>query len=536
MPSLSKSLALAAALTGLSALAAAPPDDDQIDRYKKYLKSSEASVRADAALGLGAVDSAAAVEILVGALKDRAEEVRDSAVQALSGMKSDEAIAAMVLALSSGSDPGVRAGIAVALGRSAKLESLDALVAVSNARTTEERRAAAEALGSFRLPDASEALARLARDTDTSVRISAVKSLGRSGVAAGAAPVVTAIADPVWQVRSAAFEAAGKIRDKSLIAPLIEQMEREEGRLLADARGALEKIVEMDFGPKASEWKAWWDRSGAAFEVPVTKKSFGAPVKASGTGNEKKYSGPGVHYYGIQTPSKHMIFLLDVSKSMAERTLLPGADESGNKPGSTPRTAADGSAVPTLSGKTGRAYTSPVKIEIAKEELVYTLAELDDSIWFDIVLFETKIERWKGELVQATSGNRDAAIAFVKKQKAREAVPVRRRTPGGGTRTVMTDDGRTNLWGAIEAAFGATPTQPDDKYYRSKLDTIFLLSDGLPTDGEITSTDEILERVRQVNGFRNIVIHTIQMGKITQSDFLKNLAEENRGTWVNLTP
>lgn len=517
--------------------AARASDESEIERYKKYLKSPDAGTRADAASSLGAVDTPASVDVLLGALKDKAEEVRDAAVQALSSMKSDESVARLVAALQSAPDPGVRASIGVALGRSAKIEALAALVQLGSGKTMEERRAAAEALGSYKVPDASETLVKLASDPDTTVRITAVRSLGRSAQPAGIVPVAAAVADPTWQVRAAAYEAAARIRHKDLVGPIVKQMEAEDGRLKGDARDALEKMTGMNFGLDAKEWAEWWARSGATFELPKPSAKGGgaaAAVKAAGTGNEKKYAGPAVRYYGIDTPSKHVLFLLDVSKSMSERTLLPGTDEESGKPNTTPRTSAGGSAVPTLSGKTGRVYTSPIKIEIAKEELVYTIQELDENTYFDIVTFETEVERWKGDLVPATAGNREAAISFVKKQKPRGAEPVRSRGP---RKASVSDEGRTNVWGALKAAFGAQSNQPVDKYYyKSRLDTIFMLSDGLPTEGELTSTDDILTEVRKINGLRSVVIHTIQMGKITQGEFLKLLAEENGGKWVNLTP
>src|SRR5262249_61796633 len=86
-----------------------------------------------------------------------------------------------------------------------------------------------------------------------------------------------------------------------------------------------------------------------------------------------------------------------------------------------------------------------------KEELIQTLKEMDDRIQFDIITFETEVERWKGELVPASASNKEAAIAFIKRQKPRGAdvVTVRRGKASSGS-----GEGRTNLGGAREMAVG----------------------------------------------------------------------------------
>lgn len=86
--------------------------------------------------------------------------------------------------------------------------------------------------------------------------------------------------------------------------------------------------------------------------------------------------------------------------------------------------------------------------------------------------------------------------------------------------------GETNTWGALEAAFSDV-----------NCDTIYILSDGYPTEGEVTIPEVIAMRIRNLNRHRGIMIHTIAFlaGKHEIEDkeaarrMMKELAEGNGG-------
>lgn len=80
----------------------------------------------------------------------------------------------------------------------------------------------------------------------------------------------------------------------------------------------------------------------------------------------------------------------------------------------------------------------------------------------------------------------------------------------------LTSRGPTNVHGAIQAAF-ADP----------EVDTIFLLTDGAPSSGEIVAPDALAKAVAAWNLGRHIRIHTIAIGG--KSDFLERLARESGG-------
>ena len=62
------------------------------------------------------------------------------------------------------------------------------------------------------------------------------------------------------------------------------------------------------------------------------------------------------------------------------------------------------------------------------------------------------------------------------------------------------------------------------------VDTVFLLSDGVPGSGKYVATKDILRAVRRLNQTRRIAIHGIAIGQ--DSDLLKSLAIENGGKYV----
>ncbi|MCI0633026.1 MAG: hypothetical protein L0206_03800, partial [Actinobacteria bacterium] len=67
-------------------------------------------------------------------------------------------------------------------------------------------------------------------------------------------------------------------------------------------------------------------------------------------------------------------------------------------------------------------------------------------------------------------------------------------------------------------------------------DTLFFLTDGTPTEGEITKTDEIRTWFREQNRFARLKVHVITMGSMgVELDFLPAFAAENGGQFVQLT-
>src|SRR5258706_325126 len=160
-------------------------------------------------------------------------------------------------------------------------------------------------------------------------------------------------------------------------------------------------------------------------------------------------------YHTIETLSKRMIFVIDVPSSMGDKIPVPD----------------------TATKEQLDAFGSRVKMDIAKNELIALLASLPDDVEFNIVTFAGSAKAWQGGLVG--SGSKAAAVKFVSKLQAMQAVA----GSSGRSRAAQTgsDEQKTNTYAAILAAFGYADEGTPDWKKRGKVDTIFFVTDGLPT-------------------------------------------------------
>lgn len=133
----------------------------------------------------------------------------------------------------------------------------------------------------------------------------------------------------------------------------------------------------------------------------------------------------------------------------------------------------------------------------AKEQLKRVITGLPKTHKVNVLPFESKVSQVWRELKTLGKGNRNELLEKVAKIKL-----------AGGT----------NTYGVIMAAM----QDPE-------VDTIYLLTDGIPTAGEVVDPDEILEAVMRENRTRQIIIHCISIGM--KSDLLKDLAELTGGVY-----
>ncbi len=508
-----------------SAVATTADHEETLERFNKYIRDKNDDARATVVRSVDKVDSAAGVEAVESVLDDESWKVRAAALEVLSGYKSAEAVAAMH-ALATSGKPESRAIVIQALGRIGAPSSAETLLPLGADRAWQVRRAAAEAYGGYvksnkeaDAPAFVGALMAMLEDKEPVVRTIVAASLGRIGDPIATSALVGLLTDESWQVRASAVQALAKLRQKDSIAPLIELMQ-EEGRLQDDAARALKSITTMDYGVDPDGWKEWWARTKDRFEVPelpkpgrssrrpATAKSNEAPQRER---EEARYKAS-MRYYGIPTPSQRILFVLDVSRSMRDEVDIV-----------KPERLVD------LEMTSGR------KIDIAKAELKRAIESFEGRTAINILLYHTDVERWNKKLVELSDSKRRQAISFIEKQEPRGKVgPVKTR-PGRRAAASTNDEGRTNIYGALAAAFKVSGIGTYDKHYDTAVDTIFLLSDGRPTTGELTNTQEILAEIQRLNSLRRVVIHTINFGKDpVGAGLLQGLANQNGGTFVDL--
>ncbi len=173
-------------------------------------------------------------------------------------------------------------------------------------------------------------------------------------------------------------------------------------------------------------------------------------------------------YYGIEIFSKRLCFIIDRSSSMTQQVTDP---------------------------KTKKKST---RIKLAKKELIKTLKELKAGTAVNIISFDANYRAMAKTLTLLTRTGRAKALKWVQVMKT-----------GHGT----------NIYDTLSMAL-------KDK----RVDTIFLLSDGLPSRGKYTDPATILREIRKQNLVRNVTINTIAIG--IEQDLMKKLAKENGGKYV----
>ncbi|MCK4908679.1 MAG: VWA domain-containing protein, partial [Planctomycetes bacterium] len=199
-------------------------------------------------------------------------------------------------------------------------------------------------------------------------------------------------------------------------------------------------------------------------------------------------------FYGIPIYSKNLIFVADTSGSMT------APDESG-----TPR------------------------IRILRKELAGVVKGLADDVKFNIIVFNDDATQWQTKQVPVKQYKK-AALAWIEKN-------VETIRPGQFK-------GHTNLYSGLTLALNITQTSKKEVKLvptgqvssKAGVDTIVIISDGRPDRGTYISMDEIRSVARTLNQTLQIKINTIAISipeNIAESDFLRKLAEENNGTYIN---
>ncbi|MEM6671198.1 MAG: HEAT repeat domain-containing protein [Planctomycetota bacterium] len=144
-----------------------------------------------------------------------------------------------------------------------------------------------------------------------------------------------------------------------------------------------------------------------------------------------------------------------------------------------------------------RAYAGKRRIEVAKEEIQRTLERIRDGVAFNVIPFSDEARPLHDGVVQVSDDARDEAIAFSNALR-----------PVGGT----------NVHDALAAAF-------DDP----EIDTIYLLTDGEPSVGEIVEPAFLRDEIARWNSVRGVRIHCIAVGK--NSELLEGIASDSGGLY-----
>jgi hypothetical protein len=321
-------------------------------------------------------------------------------------------------------------------------------------------------------PDWQARLAGLAEHASEVVRNAALEALGRTKDPRHLAALEKGLQHELWSTRLAAARGLEQLRTTQAVGALCARIAQEEGRVAADLADILWRLTAQPFRADGKQWKRWWDEQGAAFVFPTAEeleKRRQERELREAKQVSRSFRGVKVdsRFFGLRITSHHVAFVVDISYSMDWH----------------------------LGGE--NATEGPIRMDVAKKELLACLESLEAGTRFNILPFAGSPSPWKEAGVECTEETFTEAKEFIDE--------------------LGTASG-TNIYDGLKQAF-------DDP----EVDTIFFLSDGEPTMGPTIDPAEIREAVREWNQSRDVVLHTISIGE--RFPLLEWLAEDNKGVY-----
>jgi hypothetical protein len=355
---------------------------------------------------------------------------------------------------------------------------------------------------------------KLAKNTDIHLDVfrAVKKALAEMTDAKARAAMYKKASSGPWQIKVMLADILGKIgeKDEEAVKTLIKLLsDREELVILRAASSlgnignknavkplidALKKNKRTKSGPFREINIALRKISGKFIEEYDEWVKWYADGKGLNDCHPKNYK-PGAldgtrpKFFDVDVASRRIIFIIDTSGSMK----VDDRNPSGRLP------------LPTAES------SSTSRIEIVKMELIEVIKELDSKTAFNIISFNSGVSSWQKALVKANKANRSNAIEYLHR---------------------LNPMSQTFTNNALKRAF-------EDK----KADTIFLLTDGVPThSGDRKDASRIIlniyDFVGKVNRFREVKIFTFAFKSMRGDEhgkeafkFLKRLAKDNNGTF-----
>ena len=415
-------------------------DEDVDKRLTKLVGRGKAQEQAFAIRATRHIDDERMVRKIRKGLRSRDVPIQVASIHALAERRDEESVEDMEKLLEREDEPEVRQALLQGLSKvyDGSNDWVDRLVAFTASEDLDLRNAAINEI------------ARLGRDNQMDLFVGL---LGHAD----------------WSTRFAALQALERLREPEVVAPIVNQMQSETGRMAVEFGEALFRLTGESFGKRGETWKRWLDDQEGEIEL-IAESELDEIVAEKEEERLKQLTS--AKFFGIRIESHRVLFIVDVSGSMNEPMRSRYVGESGRP-----------------------------RIEIAKEELSRAVEALEDNALFNILAFSGGVETWLEEGVASSkSKTREEALEYVDRLGAL---------------------GGTNLYGALSAAF-----EDED------IDTIFVLSDGEPSVGDLIDPQLIREAVQDMNETRGIVINTIAIGG--SLEVLEWLAEDSGGTHVGM--
>ncbi|MHC4473296.1 MAG: vWA domain-containing protein, partial [Planctomycetota bacterium] len=217
-------------------------------------------------------------------------------------------------------------------------------------------------------------------------------------------------------------------------------------------------------------------------------------------------------YYGIRVFSEGVGYVFDVSSSMLSVIKVDPGWLKKHRRGYPPEAS---------------------KFDLARNEIAANLKTLDPRVRFNLYFFRTSAFAWKSNLAPASPSNVGAAVSRMANEKPK---PPPRPRPGEPPRP-RGNRNQTNYVDVFRLVLdikrGKGMTGPG--HFGDTPDTIYFLTDGRPTTGDIIDPDVLVEWFIELNRFARVKVHVITFGRLgVDPEFLRRLAEENGGVFVQV--
>ena len=371
------------------------------------------------------------------------------------------------------------------------------LAQLAKRKRGEARKDILSVLAEVHLPEIRAALHELAlRSTLPTEQVAVLKALEHHASEESEALGIKLLSADAWQVRLASLSLLKIVGAELAIPAIIDRLPVEKGRLVGGVISALEHLTGQHFSDNVFLWRKWWRENSDGWTARGGKGVERAPDGHGGANGARQGDAAGIKdtgFFGIKTRSKHIIYVLDISGSMMGGISAKPPDPNGVQP------------PPVPVGKR--------KIDTAIHELVSSITSLPEDGTFNVVFYHSDVMVYKKKMVKATKKN---------KRKLKE------------WSEDVDAEGMTNIFDALEKAFGFVGRGSFDKGYKAAADTIFFLSDGVCNRGRVQKSDEMLREVRQLNGLNQVQIHCVALGRGADAGFMKALADQSGGQFVHI--
>lgn len=351
-------------------------------------------------------------------------------------------------------------------------------------------------------------LSTYAASPNEDLRRSALSVLAAKQDAARLPIFLEALQHEDWATRAIALSWLVRSQSKEGVTAIIERYQTEppDSRMAADCGDTLRKMTGQPLGDDPVAWSTWWASVKSEFKFPKAKgpktDSVKRPDLASGT--------QAPQFYGIEVRSQRVIFVVDVSGSMKESMV-------------------------------GAEYEGQPRIDAARAELAKIFEALTPNTLFNIITFSDSVTPWLDAVDESEAvgtGNKGGArkgpstgpstgpkkpdtrdektrARDAEKQKAADELLRKKATEYVGR---LNADGGTNIHDALEEAFRD-----------ESVDTIFFLSDGMPSSGKEVDPQVIRDVIQRWNGTRRLKINCIAIGQ--ELPLLKWIAGDSGGEY-----